>query len=331
MKGIFLCQSPENIDRVYGPRQRETLRERIRLDEKVYSLEEARACPSVRNAEVIFSTWGMPRVEADAIRSLFPSLKAVFYAAGTVQAFAEPFLDCDVRLFSAWMANGVPVAEFTVSQIELAAKGTFRLQRLMLENRAAAAEAASHYPGLYDVQIGLLGLGAVGARVAEMLKNYDCRVLAYDPFDSDEKLAELGVQRAGMEEIFAQCEIVSNHLANLPATQHIIRREHLLSMRDYSTFINTGRGAQLDESELYELLTTKPTVTALLDVLTDEEHSDESPLRALPNCFFTPHIAGSMGREVRRMAAYMADECGRWLRGEALRYEVTREMLRTMA
>ena len=76
---------------------------------------------------------------------------------------------------------------------------------------------------------------------------------------------------------------------------------------------------------------SKPTVTALLDVLIDEEHSDESPLRALPNCFLTPHIAGSMGREVRRMAAYMADECGRWLRGEALRYEVTREMLRTMA
>ena len=331
MKGIFLCQSPENIDRVYGPRQREMLRERIRLDEKVYSLEEARACPSVRNAEVIFSTWGMPRVEADEIRSLFPSLKAVFYAAGTVQAFAEPFLDCDVRLFSAWMANGVPVAEFTVSQIELAAKGTFRIQRLMLENRAAAAEAASHYPGLYDVQIGLLGLGAVGARVAEMLKNYDCRVLAYDPFASDEKLAELGVQRAGMEEIFAQCEIVSNHLANLPATQHIIRREHLLSMRDYSTFINTGRGAQVVEPDLVRALTEVPTRTAVLDVTYPEPPVAESPFYTMPNVFLTPHIAGSKGKEVHRMSLYMLEEFRRLIAGEPTRWSVTPKMLETMA
>ena len=331
MRAIYLCNSRENIDRVYGARQREMLAALTDIDDSVYTLDEARESSVVRRAEVIFSTWGMPRLEKAEIREIFPELRAVFYAAGSVQAFAGPFISSGVKVFSAWMANGVPVAEYSVAQIMLAAKGYFRLMQLMRKNRADAREEMQNYPGMFDIKVGLLGLGAIGSYVAEMLKGYECRVLAYDPFASDEKMARLGAERATMEEIFADCDIVSNHLANLPETQKIIRREHLLSMKDYSTFINTGRGMQLDEGDLLELLRTKPTVTALLDVLIDEENSDVNPLNALPNCFITPHIAGSMGNEVRRMAEYMAEECGRWQRGEELRYEVTGEMLRTMA
>lgn len=331
MKAIYLCGSKENIEKVYGARQREMLSKLVDIDDMVYDLDNARTSPEVRNAEVIFSTWGMPRVEKDEIPRIFPALKAVFYAAGSVQGFAEPFISRGVKVFSAWKANGVPVAEYTVAQMALAAKGYFRLQRLTRDCRADAQREMQNYPGLYDIKVGLLGLGAIGSYVAEALKGYECRVLAYDPFASDEKMAQLGAERATMAEIFANCEIVSNHLANLPETRLIIKREHLLSMKDYSTFINTGRGMQLDEGDLRELLQKKPTVTALLDVLVDEGNSDSNPLNELPNCFITPHIAGSMGNEVRRMGSYMAEECARWQRGEELRYEVTREMLRTMA
>ena len=331
MKAIYLCGSAESIANVYGARQREALADLVELDEGVYTLDEARKSPEAREAEVIFSTWGMPRVEREEIPALFPKLRAVFYAAGSVQGFAEPFIAQGVKVFSAWQANAVPVAEYTVAQMELASKGYFRLQQLTRTSRAVAREEMERYPGMYDITIGLLGLGAIGALVAERLKGFDCRVLAYDPFASDEKLARLGAERATMEEIFATCDIVSNHLANRPETQGIIKRGHILSMRDYSTFINTGRGPQLDEADLLELLRTKPTVTALLDVLTDEERLNANPLNAQPNCFITPHIAGSMGNEVRRMADYMAQECARWRRGEELPYEVTAEMLRTMA
>ena len=184
---------------------------------------------------------------------------------------------------------------------------------------------------MYDIKIVMLGLGAIGAKVAEMLKDYDVEVLAFDPFAADEKMAKLGAKRASMDEIFAECDIVSNHLANRPETQKIIKREHFFSMRDRSTFINTGRGMQLDEGDLYDMLREKPTVTAVLDVLIDEENSNSNPLNDLPNCFITPHIAGSMGNEVRRMAEYMAEECALWLKGDKTRFEVTMDMLRTMA
>ena len=79
------------------------------------------------------------------------------------------------------------------------------------------------------------------------------------------------------------------------------------------------------------MLRERPGATALLDVLQDEAHSDRNPLNALPNCFLTPHIAGSMGNEVRRMAEYMIDECARFLAGEKPVHEVTLPMLETMA
>ena len=331
MKAIYLCDSRENVANVYSEKQKKMISEMVEITDRVYSLEDARNCPEVRDTEIIFSTWGMPRIEKDEIGEIFPKLRAVFYGAGSVQGFAGPFIEKGIKVFSAWVANGVPVAEYTVAQIALAAKGFFRLQQLMHENRLSARAEMENYPGMYDIKIGLLGLGAIGARVAEMLKAYDVEVLAFDPFASDEKMAALGAERASMEEIFASCDIVSNHLANRPETQKIIKREYFMSMKDHSTFINTGRGMQLDEKDLTDLLVKKPTVTAVLDVLIDEENSNSNPLNDLPNCFITPHIAGSMGNEVRRMAAYMADECARWLEGRELRYEVTAEMLKTMA
>ena len=124
---------------------------------------------------------------------------------------------------------------------------------------------------------------------------------------------------------------MSNHLPNLPATRGVITREMLFSMREGATFLNTGRGPQLREEDLYDLLREKPGTTALLDVLTDEADSDENPLNRLPNCFITPHIAGSMGNEVHRMARYMADEFFRWQAGQKPMWQVTAEMLSTMA
>lgn len=331
MKAIFLCESRRNIDYVYGPRQLEQIREMTGTDMHAYTLAEARECGAVRDTEVIFSTWGMPKLDYDEIGEIFPALKAVFYAAGSVQAFAEPFIRRGIAVFSAWQANAVPVAEYTLAQILLASKGFFQAQALCRASREAAAAFCREYPGMYDIKIGLLGLGAVGGAVARLLKGFECQVFAYDPFASDEKLRELGAQRMDIGEIFAQCDIISNHLANLPATCGIITREHIFSMGDKATFINTGRGPQLSEIDLYDKLKECPGVTALLDVLCDEQNSDKNPLNSLPNCFITPHIAGSMGNEVRRMAQYMADEYRRFSAGEATEWRVTAEMLRTMA
>ena len=327
MKAAYLCENPDTIMRVYGERQRAVLAAQANfLPEILTTGRDGR----LYDVETVFSTWGMPACSAEEIREFMPNLRAVFYAAGSVQGFARPFLDAGVRIFSAWQANAIPVVQFVHSQILLALKGYFQTRQAMANGRAAGQAIFAHYPGVFDAKVGLLGCGAIGSRVAELLKTSDVEVLVYDPFLSEERARALGVRRAELDEIFAVCDVVSNHLANLPATVGIIRREHLLSMKPYSTFINTGRGPQLDEGDLLEMLISDPTRFALLDVMTDEQHSDASPLSALDNCWITPHIAGSSGREVRRMAEYMIDAHQKYIANLPSPFEITLPMLATL-
>ena len=330
MKAIYLNNNEATVRRVFAERQRERLSRLAEIDGAVYGAQ-AVCGGGFEDAEVAFSTWGMPELSAEEIAKYLPSLKEVYYAAGSVQSFARPFLERGIRVFSAWQANAVPVARYTVAQILLAVKGYFRVQPACRYSRQAAHELFDRYPGSYEVRVGLLGCGAIGRRVAQLLAGMDMEILVYDPFLSEAQAAELGVRKAEMDEVFATCEVVSNHLANLPETVGIIKREHLLSMPPYSTFINTGRGPQLSEQDLFDMLSQDTTRTALLDVMTEEGQSVSKPLNQLENCLITPHIAGSSGREVRRMADYMLDAFEKVRAGEPCSYEVSLDMLRTMA
>jgi phosphoglycerate dehydrogenase-like enzyme len=290
----------------------------------------------------IFSSWGMPVFTEEQLSRHFPNLKAVFYAAGTVQAFARPFLNKGIRVFSAWVANAVPVAEFTLGQILLANKGFFQLDRHYRQDAAAGEpdrkgwEAAVAYgnsfPGNYGVQVGLLGAGAIGRLVIDMLKPFNMHVKVFDPFMSEEEAEKLGVEKTSMEDIFANCQTISNHLANNAQTQQILHDGLFRSMKENATFINTGRGAQVSVPGLVEALRECPGRTALLDVTDPEEPLPAGhPLWELPNVILTPHRAGSATEEIRRMGAYMFEEYGKLLKGEVPQYEVTLKMLETMA
>ena len=333
MKTIFLCQNPSTFENVYAPSVIEKLREMTTLDETIYQKADVLASPDkFAHVEAIFSTWGMPSLTEQEIKTCFPNLKCVFYAAGSVQGFARPFLDGGVKVFSAWAANAVPVAEYTVAQIVLAGKDFYCQTKLLSQKRRDLAVARhGKHMGNYQKKIGLIGCGMIGSLVAEMLKSYDLEVLAYDPFMSAEKAERLGVTPCSLDELFASCSVVSNHLANNPQTQRMLTYQHFSSMPPYGTFINTGRGAQVVEEDLVRALTEREDLTAVLDVTWPEPSPLDHPFYTLPNCFMTPHIAGSLGGEVVRMAEYMVAECQNYINGTPCKYEVTPEMLATMA
>ena len=272
-------------------------------------------------AEALFTTWGMKSYGEEDIKKLFPNLKYIFYGAGSVQSFALPFIKNGVRVFSAWRANGVPVAEFTVSQIILCGKRYFDIFT------GAKGEAR----GNFGNKIGIIGLGAIGRLVCEKLSEYDLDVFAYDKFTPDEEFEKLGVKRAGLPFIFSNCDIISNHLANNAATRGMLNKDLIMSMKPDAYFINTGRGAQADHNALYEALKAEPKRTALLDVTEPEPLPQDHPLRSLKNAIISPHIAGSTGDEVGRMGEYMCEEFARIINGEPPLYEVTEKMLEVMA
>ena len=330
----FINRSPDNrIFTAFDPQTITRLRETLDLpDQVILSSELEQYRERLAKTEYLFSTWGMPVLDEATIREYLPALKAVFYAAGSVQEFARPYLNCGVKVFSAWAANAVPVAEFTVAEIVLSGKGYFLgMRRQQTGGREAFLRLSESLPCNYQVKVGLLGAGMIGSMVAERLRQYDFEVLVYDPFASDEKLEKLGAKRAELDEIFSECQIISNHIANLPATQRMLSYRQFSKMKPNGIFINTGRGAQVVEEDLIRALRDCPDRTALLDVTWPEPPEVDSPLLRMENVILTPHIAGSMNQEIARMGRYMADEYRAFAGGKECKYQVTLKMLETMA
>ena len=329
MKAIFLCNKKNNVESVYA----ESFDKLPEVERTVYKADDVIADPEkFADVEYVFSTWGMPSMTEEQIKASLPSLKCVFYAAGSVQAFARPFLACGVKVFSAWAANAVPVVEYTLAQIILANKGFFAHSREMKKgNREAGKVMKAAYPGNYGENVGIIGVGMIGSQVAERLKGYKLNVLAFDPFLSDEKAEKLGIRKASLDEIFSTCRVISNHMANNEQTKGMLDYKYFSQMMPYSTFINTGRGAQVVEDDLVRVLTDRPDVTAILDVTYPEPPAEGHALYSLPNCFLTPHIAGSLVNETHRMAEYIIEEYERFVSGETCLYEVSEKMLETMA
>ncbi len=315
--------------RVYDRGRRDRLEQMVELYPHVVSAGNfAHHAKHLRDLEVIFSTWGMVPLGAGELAQL-PALQAVFYAAGTVQSFARPLLCRGILLVSSWAANAVPVAEFTLAQILLSCKGYFRNTRACRSPRQRPGAPSG--PGAFGETVGIIGVGMVGGKVCRLLPPFELKVVAHDPSLEDGEAARLGVEKVGLDAVFARSYVVSNHLPDLPSTRKMLDRKLFASMRENATFINTGRGAQVVEEDLIAVLKERPDLTALLDVTDPEPPLEDSEFYPLPNVQLSSHIAGSQGEEIVRQADFAIDEFENWEAGRPLRYRVTLEMLETMA
>lgn len=325
------------INEVYSAEVREKLSSLFEFptDHIILSSELDEYREILKETDYIFSTWGMPSLSEDQIKEYLPSLKAVFYAAGTVQKFARPFLACGVKIFSAWAANAVPVSEYTFAAIMMASKGFFhRIHRQSTGSAWPHRDVPVAFPGNYDINVGIIGAGMIGKLVIGKLKNALDRinVLVFDPFLPDEKAAELGVTKVSLETLFAESDVISNHLADNAQTKGMLDGHLFSTMKTGATFVNTGRGAQVVEADLIAALKDpEKHLAAVLDVTDPEPPLEDSPFYTLENVFLTPHIAGSLGNEHHRMSEFMYEEAKALDAGEPTRYEVTLKMLETMA
>lgn len=309
LKAVFVCAKKETVDYVYSEAQRKQIAEVTDLMPEIVNAGNFDSM-DLKDVEVIFSTWGMMCFTDEQLDRM-PNLKAVFYGAGATDYFARPLLARGIKVISAWKANAIPVAEFVLAQIILSMKNYFSNN---WTNKFAG-------PGCYGETVALIGAGAISSKLQEMLKVLNLNVLVI-PSRPERRTISL-------EEAFRTAYVVSNHLPNREDNQKVLTRELFASMRQGATFINTGRGAQVDEAGLIEVLKARPDLTALLDVTFPEPPEAGSELYTLPNVRLTTHIAGSLNDEVHRMADYVIGDYLHFAAGEPLEHEVTEEMLMT--
>lgn len=294
----------------------------------------ARAVEALADCEVLLTCWGCPPVDAGALASA-PRLAAVVHAAGSIKRLIAPEAwDRGIRVTSAVAANAVPVAEYTVAMIVLANKRVLPIAELYREHRDGDGfrSGRARYPdiGNYGKTVGILGASRVGRRVVDLLRSYDLELLLADPTLTEADGRALGVRLVDLDTLVSRSDVVSIHAPDIPATRHLIDKRRLGLLRDGATLINTARGRLVDTEALTAELATG-RIGAVLDVTDPEPLSVDSPLFDLPNVLLTPHVAGSLGCEVRRMAALAVEEIERYARGEEFAHPVRVEDLESLA
>lgn len=331
MQGIYIMNN-EPFNRVYPSQIREDIEELVDIQTSPQTKDSIAENPSIlENIDVIFSGWGGPQLN-DTFLNNTPNLKAFFYAAGSMKDIVtEACWQRNITLASAYAANAIPVAEFTLSQILFSLKQGWHYASAIQQAEAFRSKNSEQISGAFASTVGIISLGMVGRHVCEMLQNFDIHVLAYDPFVSKKTADELNVELCSLDEIFQKADVVSLHTPWLKETEKMITGELFNSMKPNSTFINTARGAVVHEKEMIDSLKERPDIMALLDVTYPEPPVSGSLLYSLPNVILTPHIAGSEGKECGRMSAYMLEELKRYLNNQPLKWQITKENFAKLA
>ena len=328
IKGLFLLD-PKAYDMIYRPQVRLQIQQLVDIYAPLQTSQNVASDPPVLSqAEVIFSGWGCPTFTEDLLKAA-PHLKAIFYGAGSIRYFVtEALWERGIIVSTAYKSNDIPVVEFTLAQILLGLKRYWHHVEHYKLNRQWEQLSA---PGGFGSTVGLVSLGMIGSLLAERLMTFELKVIAYDPFATQDRADQLGVQLCSLEEVFQRADVVSLHTPWLPETEGLITGAHIASMKPGATFINTARGAVVREAEMVSALQARPDLCALLDVTYPEPPLPDSPLLKLPNVYITPHIAGPNENECKRNGQYVIAELKRYLNGEPLQFAITRQRAAIMA
>ncbi len=165
--------------------------------------------------------------------------------------------------------------------------------------------------------LGLLGLGRIGSRVAIIARVLGMKVLAYDPFISQERAAALNVELCpSVEALLPRVQVVSLHCPSTPETRHLINADTLKLLPVGSYLINVARGALIDHDALYAALSSGHLAGAGLDVFDPEPPIANHPLFSLPNTICTPHIGSYTAAGLERMQVMACEQIVSAVRGE---------------
>ncbi len=279
------------------------------------------------DAEALFTGWCCPPLTARALARM-PRLRTVVHAGGSVRDhITDACWERGLTVSCAAAANARPVAEYTVAAILFSGKRVLRFAQAYRARRTPPDTLGGHADlGNYRRTVGVVGASRVGRRVIQLLRPFDLRVLVYDPYLSARAARRLGAEPVELDELARRSDIVTLHAPALPDTRHLFDRARLSLLPDGATLINTARGWLVDTEALTDEL-VRGRLNAVLDHTEPEVLPADSPLYELPNVLLTPHVAGSLGNELTRLAHAAIDELERYAAGLPYAQPVTRRIL----
>ena len=217
---------------------------------------------------------------------------------------------------------GIAVARTTAANAEGVAEMAFTMimaaKRQLMRNRDCvnSGKWARNVGGeMLGKKVGIMGLGAIGRKVAKLFSGFDCEILAYDPFLPAEACRAAGAKKVELEELFRESDAVTVHIPYTRENHHIVNAGRIAMMKRDAVIVCTARGNLVDEDALAEALKAGKILGAGLDVFAKEPLNTDSPLIGLDNVILTPHVSSQTWESLWNIYARAIDIAADYLEG----------------
>ena len=206
--------------------------------------------------------------------------------------------------------NSITTAEHTISLMLALAR---QIPEADASTRAGKWEK-NRFMGveIFGKTLGIIGCGNIGSIVADRALGLKMKVVAYDPFLSQERANDLGVEKVGLDELFKRADFITLHTPLTDKTRNIIDAAAIKALKKGVRIINCARGGLVEEAALYEALKDGRVAGAAFDVFVSEP-ATENPLFGLPNVVCTPHLGASTSEAQENVALQVAEQMSDYL------------------
>lgn len=266
----------------------------VKFNETGASLQGDDLISFLKGAEKVIIA--LEKINENIVKQL-PSLKVISkYGVGLDNISFDDLYKNNIQL--AWQGgvNRRSVAELALHFIIGCVRGSYHSHHEVQKGLWTQFKGQN----LSQKTIGILGLGHVGQELIPFLKPFEVNILAYDIINKNEYCNSLGIKQTSLDQVLKESDVITIHLPLTSKTQGILSKEKLLLMKKGSFLINTARGGMVDESALFELLSSKHIQSAAFDVFEKEPPLDQK-LMTLDNFYSTAHIGGSSIQSIQLM------------------------------
>ena len=332
MRRILVLPPKQLQDNLFAPE----------VEARIHNLGEVTANPTDRNysseeladmipgADACIASWGSPKFTPEVLDRA-DSLKIISYGAGSVKGIitAEVFERC-ITVCTSQPAMAISVAAMTVAMMETMLRNVVNLASAIRAQKKFRPDGMAKARELNGKRVGIIGASLIGREVIRYIEPFDVELWISDPYLTAEEAEQLGAKKVSLEEIFAECDVISLHVPLTDGTRGMITREHLKLIKEGAVFINTARGAILDHEALLDELKTG-RFSAALDVTDPEPLPEGHEFYSLENVIFTPHISGGTPEMVRRQGEWAIRNLEVFFSGGTPNRIVTPDMLEVIA
>lgn len=288
------------------------------------NLTEEELALAAADADVILTGWGTASLKKAGLTGKNTKLKLLIHTGGSV----GDLIDAEAY------ENGVTVISGNRIYAESTAEGALAYilaglrhipHEVMSMKNGGYWDSPRRTEGLFSRKIGIIGVGAVSRSLMSYLKPFKADISVYDTYTVDESfLANMNAVQRSLDEVLSSNSVISLHAALNEKTRGMIGERELSLIPDGALLVNTSRGPIINEEALIRELSTG-RIRAVLDVFDREPLASDSPLRKMDNVYLIPHKAGPTFDLRALIGRRLAEDSIRFLKGEALQYEITME------